>query len=145
MIASARTPDEKLSLVSYIAQRMDCPPLNLVGDMPFEVIGVLSSQGKIRGAVLYTNYRHGGIEMTCAGEPGWLSKDAVKAFFVYPFQQIGCHRVTSLVPRKNKPSRTLAERLGFKLEGVIREGFVGATTQDAMLYGLLKSDCIWIR
>lgn len=141
MIVAAETHDEKQAVVAYIADRLGASPEDMVGAMPFEVVATMSRDGRLKGAVLYTNYRSDCIEMTCAGEPGWLTRDAVKAFFAYPFVQLGCRRVSALAARNNKASRALAEKLGFKLEGVIRQGF---TTGDAMLYGLLKTECRWL-
>lgn len=141
MIVPARTDDERWFLVSYIARklRMD-NPRDLVGDMPFYVVGVVV-RDELKGAVIYTNYRDGCCEMSCAGEPGWLNRADLATLFGHPFHTLECRRVTGIVHRKNKKARSLNERLGFRLEGVCRRGF---KTGDAVIYGMLREDCRWI-
>ncbi|WP_230682105.1 GNAT family N-acetyltransferase, partial [Streptococcus pneumoniae] len=62
--------------------------------------------------------------------------------FGYPFNQLGCVRMTSLIRRSNARSRRFCEGLGFQVEGVIRLGF---RTEDAILLGLLRSECRFLR
>ena len=109
--------------------------------MPFEVAAAVNGQGVILGAVLYTNFRRCSIEMTSAGAPGWLTRGNLRGFFSYPFEQLGCRRVTGIVHRKNKHARQINERLGFKLEGICRHGFPDG---DACVYGMIRKDCRWI-
>jgi RimJ/RimL family protein N-acetyltransferase len=63
--------------------------------------------------------------------------------FDYPFNQLGCRRMTAMVGRRNKRSRKICEGLGFKLEGVHLKGLDGE--QDVFSYGLLKEHCRWIK
>lgn len=99
----------------------------------------------IAGAVLYTNYvpypDGGTIEIWAAGRD-WLSRRVLRVIFGYPFDQIGCHRMTALVGRRNRESRTLVEGLGFRLEGVARGGF--GPGRDTMIYGMLRRECRWL-
>lgn len=140
MILRAATPEDQSVLVSYIAGRLRVSAFDLVGQMPFEAAASIV-RNQLMGAVLYTNYRGPSIEMTCAGEPGWLTRTHLREFFAYPFLQLGCRRVTGIVHRKNKHARKINERLGFKLEGVCRHGFENG---DACVYGLTREDCKWI-
>jgi RimJ/RimL family protein N-acetyltransferase len=73
----------------------------------------------------------------------FLSKGVLRAMFAFTFHELGLVRVTAHIAKRNKRSRRLAERLGFRLEGVKRRGFDGRL--DACVYGLLADDCIWIR
>jgi RimJ/RimL family protein N-acetyltransferase len=141
MIIPARTPDERAFLISYIAAKNKVTPRDLVGDMPYTAMAAVKD-GKVLGAVLYINYRGPTIEMACAGEPGWLTRENLRGFFAYPFEHLKVRRVTGIVHRKNKHARSINERLGFKLEGVCRHGFEDG---DACVYGLIKQDCRWIR
>lgn len=142
MIVPARTNEEKQFLLQFIASKIrNATPQSLVGEMPFEVAASVSSKGMILGSVLYTNYRCGSIEMTQAGTPGWLTRENLRVLFSYPFEQLGCRRVTGIVHRKNKHARQINERLGFKLEGISRHGFPDG---DACIYGLIRKDCRWI-
>lgn len=141
MIVRPDTPEDRAFVISYIAGRIRTTPEALVGQMPFEVLAAVGSDGRLVGGVLYINFRGPSIEMTSAGEPGWLTKGNLRSFFGYPFNQLGVRRVTGIVHRKNKHARDINERLGFKLEGVCRHGFKDG---DAMIYGMLKQECRWI-
>jgi RimJ/RimL family protein N-acetyltransferase len=141
VIVRPDTPEDRAFVVSYIAGKIRTTPEALVGQMPFEVLAAVGSDGSLLGAVLYTNFRDQSIEMTSAGTPGWLTRTHLREFFGYPFNQLGVRRVTGIVHRKNKHARNINERLGFKLEGVCRHGFKDG---DAMIYGMLKQECRWI-
>lgn len=105
------------------------------------VMASVTDDGRILGAVAYQRYRETDIEMVCAGEPGWLNRTAIKAYFAYPFIQLGCKRVTVICHRKNKRARKFVERLGFRLEGVHRKAMDNG---DAISYGLLRSETKWL-
>ena len=102
--------------------------------------------GTIIGAVAYHNYRQIDIEMVCAGESaglsGWLNPETLRAYFGYPFVQLGCRRVTAVCHRKNKRARKFVQALGWKMEGVHREAM--ADGGDAISYGMLRQNCKWI-
>lgn len=114
----------------------------------FEALGSTDASGRLIGGVVYVNYRvmpsgaGADVELIAAGSGAWLTKPFVRELFAYPFEQLSCLRVTALVGRKNRASRTLVEKLGFRLEGVVRDGF--GQNRDAMLYGMLKRECKWI-
>lgn len=112
----------------------------------YEALGVVKG-GELIGGVIYTNLKDlpfGGaaIEMDCAGEPGWLTRSTLKALFGYPFLQLGVVRITTMVAKANRRARKMNERLGFKQEGCIRNGFGGG--RDMIVYGMLRSECRWI-
>jgi RimJ/RimL family protein N-acetyltransferase len=120
-----------------------------MGEAPtkdFEAIGVVKG-GRLIGGVVYTEYKEiapgqHDIRMHCAGEPGWLTKATIRLFFSYPFLQLRCVRVTAVVSKANVRARDLDERLGFKLEGCIKDGF--GTGRDGVIYGMTRRDCRWI-
>lgn len=83
------------------------------------------------------------IEMTIiADTPRWATRGAIQFLLAYPFNQLGCRRVTALIGRKNKRSRRLVEGLGWKLEGTCRRAWDGK--QDCMVYGMLREECRWL-
>ena len=114
----------------------------------YEAIGVLNDKGEIIGGVIYAEYREiapgqHDIRMHCAGEPGWLTKKTLRLFFEYPFKQLSCVRVTATVAKANKRARNLNERLGFKIEGCIKDGY--GIGKDGLLLGTTRRDCRWIK
>ena len=86
-----------------------------------------------------------------AGELGyWVGRDfegrglvtrACRALIDHGFGRLGLHRIAIRAGVENVRSRAVAERLGFKLEGVHRgEGRGSAGFYDLAVYGLLEDD-----
>lgn len=100
-------------------------------------------------AVVYSELRHGK-----SGNPHdirasivsvnkrWATRYSLSVLFAYPFHQLKVRRMTSVIAKRNKASRSLCERLGFRLEGTIRQGVEG---DDLCVYGILKSEVKWLR
>jgi len=110
---------------------------------PCTAIGISDGRQLVAG-VVYNHFRAGNVEMSmCAVTPLWAQRRFLKVFFGYPFSQLECHRVTATAARKNRRARKMLAGLGFQLEGVIRKGY--DCRQDAMIYGMLKHECKWIR
>ena len=108
----------------------------------YVALGVIKND-ELVGGVVYYNYRHHDIEFAAAfTNRRWTTRTTLQTLFGYPFHQLSCVRATAIIGRKNKPARDAAEKSGFKVEGVKRRGFDGK--QDAIMYGLLKSDCKWL-
>ena len=55
----------------------------------------------------------------------------------YPFEQLGCERITGLVLEDNKAARKFDEGVGFQLEGTIRKAHQG---KNILIYGLLREE-----
>lgn len=104
-------------------------------------IGVVRG-GEIIAGIVYYCYRHPNIEMAIAAtDPAWCTRKVLKYGFDYPFNQLGCNRITVLVDSENQPVRAFDERLGFVHEGTLRQAHPNG---DAEVYGMLKSECRWI-
>lgn len=128
-------------VASWIIERiLDPVPL----EHGYSAIGV-ARDGVLVGGCLYSNYRPcqggGTIEIACAGH-GWLSRRTIGVFLGYPFEQLGCHRISACVRKSNKMWRRGLERIGFKLEGVHPQAY-GPRSGDLMSYGMLKRDNRW--
>ncbi len=106
-------------------------------------IGIAGTAGLIAG-VVYNNYREGvGLEATIAStSPRWCNRATLAAIFGYPFDQVGCRRLTAITERKNQPVRAFLCRIGFREEGLLRHGF---PSDDAVVYGMLREECRWLR
>ncbi len=138
---------QKEHVAAYVASRIrdlyDAPTKD------YEAIGVINKDGKIIGGIIYTEYREiapdqHDIRLTAAGEPGWLTRASIRVLLSYPFHQLRCVRLTSIVAKPNRAARSLNERLGFKEEGCIRHG--RGIGKDCILYGLIREDAEkWIR
>ena len=79
------------------------------------------------------------------GEPDmWgrgVGTDAQRLTIARAFDEFGAHRVLELILADNERARKVVERLGFKLEGMMR-GHVrrGGRLLDVAVYGLLPED-----
>jgi RimJ/RimL family protein N-acetyltransferase len=109
----------------------------------YTALGVVR-YGQLIGGAVYHNYIGHDVQVSIAFDsPGWALPGTLRALFHYPFNQLGCRRMTAMIGRRNKRSRKICEGLGFKLEGVHLKGLDG--TQDVMSYGMLKEHCRWIK
>lgn len=107
-------------------------------------IGV-EEDGELIAGVVYNMFTGASISMNVAADPSkrWTRKEFMYAFFAYPFIQLKCNRVTALIRRSNLVSKKFSEHVGFVQEGIVRQAFEDG--EDAFLYGMLKSECKWIR
>lgn len=139
-IGLAQTNDERAAVLQYIARRLETDPSDLVGPFRYEAFGIVKDGQGIGGVVL-TLFRSGDAEIFCAGERGWVSRRVLKAVFGCAFKAWGLRRLTTATHPEHKISRQLAEGLGFKVEGVKRQGWGNGA--DAILYGLTADECRW--
>jgi RimJ/RimL family protein N-acetyltransferase len=97
----------------------------------------------ILGVVVFSRFTTGTCEISVAAQsPRFISKTFAYAVAVYPFIQLGYKRVTAIVAVDNSASLNLAQRLGFKMEGRLRDWFPNS---DAFILGLLRDDCKWLK
>jgi RimJ/RimL family protein N-acetyltransferase len=101
----------------------------------------LERDGELVAGVVYE--RHTGpnvmTHIASDGSRTWITPAYLGAIFRYPFVQLGCTRVTSVVRSDNADSRRFVNHLGFAQEGVMRCADVDGC--DLILYGMLKNEC----
>lgn len=126
-------------IADWVAKRVPRPfdPKNLG---PFTAIGVMQDGKPIAGFV-YSRYRKNvDIEITGAAvSPKWARRGICCALLSYPFEQLGCVRVTMITAKKNKRLRKLLKFLGFTEEGTHALAYDGK--YDACSYGLTRD--VW--
>lgn len=110
----------------------------------YTAIGVVED-GQLIAGVIYSEYRPPvDIRESFASiSPTWATKYTLKHLFAYPFVHLGVRRMSSIIASGNTASIDLTERLGFKREGIIRQGMDNG--EDAIIFGMLKEECCWIR
>ncbi len=70
-----------------------------------------------------------------------LASEAGAGLVRFGFEEIGLRRIQLLAGVDNLASRRVAEKLGFKREGLLRDGSRGTRGHyDAYVYGLLRGD-----
>ena len=98
--------------------------------------------GVLKVAVVYTMYSGVGVCMNVAIDGGRFRRSVLREAFAIPFERLGCTRVSGLVRADNLAAQRFDEHLGFKREGLIRQGDDDGC--DLILYGMLKSECRWL-
>ena len=68
-------------------------------------------------------------------------QEALLALIQYGFSELRLNRIEADIDPMNLASARCLERLGFKLEGMLRERWIVAgVVSDSAMYGLLASD-----
>lgn len=115
----------------------------------YRAIGIVHD-GRDIGACIWHNYHEDNwgkpllIEVTLVTiDKRWATRQNIRELFLYPFTQIKVRRVQATCGRKAKRVRSTLSRLGFKFEGIIREG--SPHGGDAAHYSMLLNECKWIK
>lgn len=112
-------------------------------DDKVEAIGVVKD-GQLIAGVVYSDYHPNlSIEMSVASiDKTWATRHNLRAFFSYPFIQLGLKRVQTLCSALEGDTIVFNKRLGFQQEGSHREAWpLGG---DAVSFGMLKHECRWL-
>jgi hypothetical protein len=73
-----------------------------------------------------------------SSSPRWMTRKALWTVFNWAFNQLKVDRITGLVERPNKHARRLNEKLGMKLEGVLRKA--SPHGKDIFVFGMLREE-----
>lgn len=98
-------------------------------------------EGELRGGVVYTHYTPTNVFASIALDAP-LTKRFLYTMFWVPFVQYGVRHIGCMVEGSNLRSFNLCTRLGFQVEGRLRES--AAEGEDVVLLGLLKRECKWL-
>lgn len=93
--------------------------------------------GTDKGAVAFTDWNGDNVQMHMAGERGWLTPTLLRAAFAYVWGVLDCRRVTALVREDRETALRINLRLGFKIEGYIREAEEG---HGVWVLGMLREE-----
>ena len=100
-------------------------------------------RGRLLGGIVYYGYRGFDIQIAVAFDgKDWALPGTLRALCAYPFDELGCERITAVTSKKNKTARAIA-KAGFRSEGIVRRGLDGV--RDGFIYGLLKHECKWLK
>ena len=82
-----------------------------------------------------------GYELGVKAQGSGYMFEALNAILTWVFEHLKLHRVEALIHPDNRASFRLAERLGFQIEGTLREvAFWNNTHHDMLQLGLLRRD-----
>lgn len=110
---------------------------------PYTALGVLDGAGTLIGGAVFHGHCGASIDVTIYA-PRALTRGALRATCQYVFGQLRCERLGAYCKRSNAGMRALMERLGFRLEGVARRYWGAGRDNDAMIYGMLRTECLWL-
>ena len=116
-------------------------------DLPegmYTAIGITLDDQLIAGAI-FSEYRPPVDirEAFASISPKWANKYTLRHLFGFPFIHLKVRRMSSIVGSNNLASIDLTERLGFKREGICRAAMDDGS--DAIIYGMLREECPWIK
>ncbi len=101
-----------------------------IGGIGFKTINKLSSNGEIGITIGDKRYWGKGY-----------GTDAMRSLIDYGFKKLGLHRIYVYVFAYNKRSIAMNKKLGFRKEGVLRDGAsYKGKFHDELVMGLLKSE-----
>jgi hypothetical protein len=106
-------------------------------------IGVFDTEKNcLVAGVYYERFTGYNIFMHQVMQPGGTTKDFFWYAFYYPFVELGCSRVTGMLPEENEKALRVALKLGFKEEARI----AGASRagKDVIILRMLKEECRWL-
>lgn len=112
---------------------------------PHLAVGVRDDSGPLAG-VVYHSISDRDVQVSMASlSPRWARKEIIKYLFRVGFEHLGKSRMTAITPKRNKKARKLLQGLGFREEGCAEKFFDDSRNGDAMLYGMTKRNCKWIK
>ena len=104
-------------------------------------------EGKLAGSVgfntidLKNEWAEIGYWLATSHQGRGIMTDCVRAMINYGFNELHLHRIRIKCDSSNIKSKAIPERLGFKLEGIIRESRKhNGEFSDGLIYGLLDKE-----
>lgn len=105
-------------------------------------IGLVDASGKIVVGWTYSAYNGVNCVVDVVAEAkGWCTPEFLYMAFSYPFEQLGCKRITSPIAWDNIHCLDFVKWLGATHEATL-EG--AGKTGDVHIYKMFKEDCRWL-
>jgi hypothetical protein len=100
--------------------------------------------GELLGGVLLGDFTGSMLFIHQAGfHPNWISPDLLWVVFDYAFNQVKAVKLCGTVPSGNQELLALNEKLGFKVESRIADGYPGGNDLVAMT--MTPDECRWLK
>jgi hypothetical protein len=130
-----------LAIGAFVARVAGC----LYDPANDSVIGVVDDdkpRAWVRGGVIYTGFTGSSCFVhVAARDEKWLTHDMLWAAFDYPFRQLGCGMMFSIIAAANNHALRFNLRIGFKelyhIPGMFPSG-------DGVLTGMARAECRWL-
>lgn len=134
MLFSPETEQQNHIIAGWLGAR-----LGVTFAPPYLALASLDHRGEIIGAIVLNNFDGTNIDLTGAGEGGFMPS-IVRGVARYIFDQLGCARVTLRTRKSNKQTRRLLNR-HFKFEVVLKSWF---GNEDAYQFRMCRDECPWL-
>lgn len=106
---------------------------------PCTAIGVTDEDNRLIAGIVYNNYRDHMITVSMASTGRqWCNRRIIRALLAHPFEELKVRRLEANVAKRNKHTRKLLERAGFKFEGKRRQAMPDGS--DAIQYSMLRHE-----
>ena len=123
---------------AYLERRGTDVRCAICTDNEAEPIGLVSLTG------IDPVHKHGELHILLgdkASHGRGIGTDATKAMLSHGFRDLNLHRIYLFVLDSNAAARTMYEKVGFRLEGTMREAaFKNGVYEDVHLMGLLQAE-----
>ena len=108
-------------------------------------LGWVNNQDELVAGVTFTNFDGANVWIDCAAKAKtrWADRRALWAVFSYCFDQLGCVRVSSMVPEDNKIAQKFNESAGLVHEATLKRA--APNNGDMRVYRMFREDCRWLR
>ncbi len=125
-------------VIEWVQARLAVPDFG-----PAVGLGLMRHRKLVAG-VLYNGYTQGNICMHVAsdGSRYWMNRQFLWRCFDYPFNQLGCRRVTGFVDAENAEARRFNVHLGFALETRLEKA---GANGDILIYRMWREDCKFLK
>lgn len=107
-----------------------------------KTIGLAQGNRLIAGTI-FDNYNGANvcIHVASSSPEAWRNREFLWFNFHYAFNQLGCKRVTGMVPSSNLPARRFDEWLGFVPEATLKDAHPDG---DLLVYVMTREQCRWL-
>lgn len=107
-----------------------------------ECIG-LEKGGEILAVALYEAYNGVSIMIHLAAVPGrrWLNREYLLFCFHYPFNQLSCKTLLTVIPSVNTDAIKFDEHIGWTYKATLEDAHPDG---DLLVYQMRRQDCRWL-
>lgn len=105
-------------------------------------IGLIDDKERIVCGWTYSAYNGANCIVDVVAEAeGWATPEFLYMCFDFPFNQMGCKRITSPVAAINTHCQKFVSWLGAELEATLQDA---CPTGDVLVYRMFKNNCRWL-
>ncbi|MDD4520331.1 MAG: GNAT family protein [Alphaproteobacteria bacterium] len=129
--------DNKGLIARFVSEGLKEPSCDWIGSN--YTVGIVRGR-KLLGGVIFNDYRpKKEVWLTLyTTSPLWATKKDLRDIFKIAFEGLKVKRLSLLISAENPKSLSLAKRLGFKKEGVLRQFLEDG--QDALVFSMLEEE-----